>query len=289
VCTAGRNVCFTRASAALGFRVRLLGSTWETARGTREDHGHPRAQLRKRRLLCADLRTTVQDALTGNWIRDAKTIAKVFQRVSEALNEGAHCRTSRSKCLHTVPFVVAGPCVACTGLGAGRRKARRTATTRRASTRPRLLRRDCLSRLAWSGERDQGGGLKLPVAATVHGGSRRGAERSSAAALALIPLGAQHASAETNIRMSRGEPQGRVGGGRPRSERAGGQTKRAAIAGAAALAGTSRQLGFREGQNVSIEYRWANDQIERLSTLAGMAEPARRRKQARTLPEPVVG
>ena len=29
-----------------------------------------------------------------------------------------------------------------------------------------------------------------------------------------------------------------------------------------------QQLGFREGQNVSIEYRWADDQIERLSGLA---------------------
>src|SRR5215216_4863481 len=49
--------------------------------------------------------------------------------------------------------LVAGPCVACTGLVAGRQRAKRTATTRRANTRPRFAKREGLSKPSFVGRK----------------------------------------------------------------------------------------------------------------------------------------
>ena len=47
----------------------------------------------------------------------------------------------------------AGPCVACTGLVAGRQRAKRTATTRPANTRPKFAKREGLSAPSFVGRK----------------------------------------------------------------------------------------------------------------------------------------
>src|SRR5829696_7551197 len=51
------------------------------------------------------------------------------------------------------PPLGAGPCVACTGLVAARRKAKRTATTKRANTRPSFAKREGLSAPSFVGRK----------------------------------------------------------------------------------------------------------------------------------------